>query len=548
MSLAGNTGYAPDPASVEGKQPPIDEETDLLVIGAGPAGMAAALAAAGHGVRVTLVDENPVPLGSMGEEVPLHFGARMDATVANRNAMLESILETNPRLADAMDAGVDVRLGTAVWGVFPCNATRRWTKDHVAGLTDAERAYLLRFRQVIVAAGRRDMGLAFDGWHLAGVMGASAAWRLAKLYRALDARTAVLVGSAAETLQVGQALTAEGVRIAAVVEQAGAPAGPPQLLDQLLSGGTRLLTSHVVQRALGDAHGVKAVRLARVGGSTEHADDAAETIDCDTIVLGIEAVPAIELLEASGCAVRFDATRGGHVPIIDETQRTSLPYMYAIGDCAGVWPSKSLAQEVVSREAQIAVGAALRALGAQVDVARQPAPVVPDAPTRDIAGMRLAWVRASMLHTTGQPHICQCEEVTAGQLLSLQPPGYLGWRREIGPHGSCQGAGRAVSPDLVKRLTRAGMGPCQGRRCREQIAALLALESGAALDAVPLATYRAPVRPQRLDILAALPESPPLGAHWDSWFGMASQWIPFWRIGPDGNAAECGADEPVTGE
>ncbi len=548
MSLAGNTGYTPDPASVEGKQPPIDEETDLLVIGAGPAGMAAALAAAGHGVRVTLVDENPVPLASMGEEVPLHFGARMDATVANRNAMLESILEANPRLADAMDAGVEVRLGTAVWGVFPCTATRRWAKGHVAGLTDAERAYLLRFRQVIVAAGRRDMGLAFDGWHLAGVMGASAAWRLAKLYRALDARTAVLIGSAAETLQVGQALTEAGVCIAAIVEQAGAPAGPPQLLDQLLSGGTQLLTSHVVQQALGDARGVKAVRLARVGGGAEHPDDAAEVIDCDTIVLGIETVPAIELLEASGCAVRFDAARGGHVPVIDETQRTSLPYMYAIGDCAGVWPSKSLSQDVVLREAQIAVGAALRALDAQVDVARQPAPVVPDASTRDIAGTRLAWVRASMSHAAGQPHICQCEEVTAGQLLALQPPGYLGWRRESGPHGSCQGGGRAVSPDLVKRLTRAGMGPCQGRRCREQIAALLALQSGAALDAVPLATYRAPVRPQRLDGLAAMLESPALGAHWDSWFGMASQWIPFWRIGADGNVAECGEDEPVTGE
>jgi NADPH-dependent 2,4-dienoyl-CoA reductase/sulfur reductase-like enzyme len=548
MSLAGNTGYTPDPASVQGKQPPIDEQTDLLVIGAGPAGMAAALAAAGHGVRVTLVDENPVPLASMGEEVPLHFGARMDATVANRNAMLESILEANPRLADAMDAGVDVRLGTAVWGVFPCNATRRWAADHVAGLTDAERAYLLRFRQVIVAAGRRDMGLAFDGWQLAGVMGASAAWRLTKLYRALDARTAVLVGSTAETLQVGQALSEAGVRIAAVVEQAGAPAGPAQLLDRLRSGGTQLLTSHVVQQALGDAHGVRAVRLASVGGGAERPDDAPATIDCDTIVLGIEAVPAIELLEASGCAVRFDAARGGHVPVIDETQRTSLPFMYAIGDCAGVWASKSLAEDIVSREAQIAVGAALRALGAQVDAGRQPAPVVPDRPARDIAGTRLAWVRASMAHAAGATKICQCEEVTAAQLLSLQPPGYLGWSRQIGPHGSCHEGGGAVSPDLVKRLTRAGMGPCQGRRCREQIAALLALESNVALEAVPLATYRAPVRPQRLDVLAAMPESSALGAHWDSWFGMASQWIPFWRIGPDGSLAECGAGEPVTGE
>ena len=105
-----------DHASVAGKEPPIDESTDVLVIGAGPAGISAALTAAGGGIRVTLVDENPVPLQTMGEDVPLHFGGRMAAIVANRNAVLESILSARPQLAEAMEAGVDVRLGTAAWG------------------------------------------------------------------------------------------------------------------------------------------------------------------------------------------------------------------------------------------------------------------------------------------------------------------------------------------------------------------------------------------------------------------------------------------------
>src|SRR5690242_2396220 len=106
----------PDPASVAGKQPPISLATDLLIIGAGPAGLSAALTAAGRGARVTLVDENPIPLKTMGEEVPLHFGGRMAATLANRNAVLEHIVATNPQLLEVMDAGVDVRLGTAAWG------------------------------------------------------------------------------------------------------------------------------------------------------------------------------------------------------------------------------------------------------------------------------------------------------------------------------------------------------------------------------------------------------------------------------------------------
>ena len=129
-----------DRASVAGKQPPIDESTDLLIVGAGPAGISAALTAAGGGVRVTLVDENPVPLQTMGEEVPLHFGGRMAATVANRNAVLESILRARPQLAEAIDAGVDVRLGTAAWGLFPQRRTAGWIDGHVAGLAD-EPAY-----------------------------------------------------------------------------------------------------------------------------------------------------------------------------------------------------------------------------------------------------------------------------------------------------------------------------------------------------------------------------------------------------------------------
>ncbi len=119
--------------------------------------------------------------------------------------------------------------------------------------------------------------------------------------------------------------------------------------------------------------------------------------------------------------------------------------------------------------------------------------------------------------------MCQCEEVTAREILGLRPPRYLGWQGEI--HG-----GPGSSPDAVKRLTRAGMGPCQGRRCREQIAALVALHSNTRLAEVPLATYRAPVRPLSLSQLAEVPEAPATGEHWDSWFGMPSQWVPFWRI------------------
>jgi thioredoxin reductase len=538
-----------DRASVAGKQPPIDEATDLLIVGAGPAGLSAALTAAGNGVRVTLVDENPVPLATMGEEVPLHFGGRMAATVANRNAVLESILHARPQLAEAVDAGVDVRLGTAAWGLFPRRPAAGWIDAHVAGLADEDRVYLLRFEQAVVAAGCRDMGLAFDGWERPGVMGAGAAYRLATLYGALACRTAVLVGSGAQALRIGNALLEGGVRIAAIVEQAETSGGPAQLLSRLTGSGARLFTRHVIQQTVGDPHGVAAVRLVGVDGNGYHQTDAHERIECDTVLLGVAAVPAIELLEATGCAVSFQAARGGHVPVVDGSQRTSLPFLYAAGDCAGVWTSKTLAEKTARREGRIAALAALRALGAARGGGEEE-PVSADAPARDAALERLAWVRAMTLHSRAAPFVCQCEEVTAADVLELNPPRYLGPRSAPAQPGRLGSVApeRAPDPDMVKRLTRAGMGPCQGRRCREQIAALLALASGTGLAGIALATHRPPVRPLRLAQLGSLPEAPAMGAGWESWFGIPSQWVPFWRVPPAHGAAGDDAQEPAAGE
>lgn len=536
-----------DRASVAGKQPAIEESTDLLIVGAGPAGLAAALAAAGGGVRVTLVDEHPVSLQTMGEDVPLHFGGRMAPAMANRNTVLESVLFDRPQLAEAIECGIDVRLGTTAWGLFPQRRTTGWIEGHVAGLADEDRAYLLRFRQAILATGCRDMGVAFDGWQLPGVMGASAAYRLATTYQALECTTAVLVGSGAAALKIGHALLEAGVRVAAVVEQAARIVGPAELLASLCARGARVFTRHVVQQAVGDRQGVVAVELAAVD---EHGrrTGGCERIACDTVLLGVAMIPAIELFEATGCGVGFQAERGGHVPVVDAAQRTSLPFLYAAGDCAGVWPAKVLAEDAARREGRVAAAAALTTLGAASPVTEVAA--APERPARDISLEWLAWVRAMTLESPSNPFVCQCEQVTAADILELNPPRYLQWRPDgahacrlesIDPEG-------APHPDGVKRLTRAGMGPCQGRRCREQIATLMALGSGRSLADIPLATYRPPVRPLRLSQLASLPEAPAMTDNWTSWFGMPSQWVPFWQVPPSYSVVGGGMEETVAGE
>jgi hypothetical protein len=90
-----------------------------------------------------------------------------------------------------------------------------------------------------------------------------------------------------------------------------------------------------------------------------------------------------------------------------------------------------------------------------------------------------------------------------------------------------------LNPDQVKRLTRAGMGPCQGRRCREQVALLLAEAGDVPVDTIPLASYRPPVRPLPLSVLWPRDEPAAMREHWVSWFGIPTQFAPHWAGDPD---------------
>lgn len=527
------TPRAIDPRSTANATLAVTERTDLLVVGAGPAGLAAAIAAAGHGLSVVLVDENPVAPETMGDDVPLHFGQRMSGAVRNRTAMTEAMLHAEPALAEAMEAGVDVRLGTVVWGLYANGPSVGWLPGKVAGLSDGAASWMLGFKSAIVAAGRRDMGLAFPGWHLPGVMGATAAERLARL-GALDARRAVVLGTSAEALLAAVAMRRAGVEVAAIVEQAEAPIGPAALLDQL--AGVPVLTRHVIAAARGGADGVTGAALARLDGDGRRVAGDPVTVECDTIVLGIGAVPVIELLDAIGCRSAFSPARGGHVPDTNAAQMTTVPGIYAVGDCVGVWAAKSMDRTVAEAEGRRAAAHA-----AQVaDVGDQAH--APEEPAVDLSAYRLAWVRNAVVEAApgAEAHVCQCEEVTAREILEVHPPRYLNWQplRNSTNLSALLGHG-PPNADQVKRLTRAGMGLCQGRRCREQVAALLALGAGTGFGEVPLATHRAPVRPIPLG-LAALPESPEMAEHWDVWFGIPGQAAAPWEL----DAAQAPAAKP----
>jgi thioredoxin reductase len=240
-----------DPRSIAGKMPAPDRHVPLVVVGAGPAGVAAAIEAARAGVEVVLIDEHPVDNDMMAMDVPLCFGQRMDGSVRNRALMLERVVETNPELASAHEAGVDVQLGTYVWGAFVNGPAVQALPVPMLGLADDRRSWLLGYDRLIVAAGARDVLLGFPGWERAGTLGAGGATALLSRYRALAARRLVVLGSGALGLHtVGLALE-HGVEVAGVVEVDTQVRGDAATAKALAARGVPFFTSHTIRPRAG---------------------------------------------------------------------------------------------------------------------------------------------------------------------------------------------------------------------------------------------------------------------------------------------------------
>jgi thioredoxin reductase len=484
-----------DPYSIAGKFQPPETRFDVVVVGAGAAGIQAAIQAATGGASVLLVDENPVATGLMGLDAPLFYGQRATAAVTNAGRMLEQVFAANPALETAFEAGVEVALATTAWGAFVKGPSLNALPEPMVGLADETKSWMCGFGKLILATGARDLALSFKGWDQPGVMGAQALHALLTRYDAFAGRRIVVLGTGALALSTALLALEKGVEVAALVEVRDDPQGPADLVARIAAAGVPILTGRVPAEARGGVDGVERLMLAPT------ADPSAPPIEiaCDTICQAIGVVPAVELFDVLGARLVFDAARGGHVPVLD-AEGAALPNVFAVGDCAGV-----------------AVGAEGLDYG-------------------------LDWMRALMAVGDPAVMVCQCEAVTRGALIGVKHPAYLGpvsngmALRDL----ASLSADGPVNQDQIKRLTRAGMGPCQARRCREQVAMMLSISADVPLSDIPLASYRAPVRPLPLSVLADWEEPAEMGAGWDVWFGIPTQWVPYRDIGTAREAAHAG--------
>ncbi|HEY7921676.1 MAG TPA: FAD-dependent oxidoreductase, partial [Vicinamibacteria bacterium] len=282
-------------------------EAEVVVVGGGPAGLAAAVHAAEAGARTLLVDTNARPGGQIwrhrGEppRAALHWLARFARSGAS-----------------------------AVTGATVVDATERELLIEEAG-----RARRVRFERLVLATGARELFLPFPGWTLPGVVGVGGAQALLKAGARVAGRRVVVAGSSPLLLAVAAALAAAGARVVGVAEQAP--------LGRLLAFGASLWrTPSKLAEGLGYAARIAGARY-RAGAWVREAEDCSGALratltdgrrdwtwDCDVLATGYGLVPNLELPRLVGCDVR-----DGRV-VTDRMQQTSLARVYAAGELAGI--------------------------------------------------------------------------------------------------------------------------------------------------------------------------------------------------------------------
>ncbi|MFE5917472.1 NAD(P)/FAD-dependent oxidoreductase [Streptomyces sp. NPDC056468] len=428
--------------------------TELAVIGAGPAGLAAALAAAAQGVRVALVD-------SAAEAGGQFYRQPAPALRARRAQALHHQWRTWERLRDGL-ARSDVRFLTDhhVWGVE--RDSEGFTVHALLGPEQREPA-AVHARAVLLATGGYERVLPFPGWTLPGVVTAGGAQAMLKGGLVVPGRTAVVAGTGPLLLPVATGLAAAGVEIAALVEAAD----PKSLVRhgralaaklpegagyaaRLLRHRVRLLARHTVVRAHGDDR-LTGVTVAALDADGRVRPGTERHLPCDTLAVGHGMLPHTDLAETLGCRLE------GPAVAVDDEQRTDVPGVWAAGESTGVGGSA-----LALAEGHIAgLSAAAHLKGTEPDPARWVAAAKSRTGLRKLAAA-LAAAYPPPAHwsdqVTDDTLVCRCEEVTAGAVREAV--------EELG----------AGDVRTVKLLTRAGMGWCQGRVCGPAVAGLTGCE------------------------------------------------------------------------
>jgi NADPH-dependent 2,4-dienoyl-CoA reductase/sulfur reductase-like enzyme len=484
----------------------------VVVIGAGPAGLRAALSARRSGAEVVLLDASDELGGQYWRHLP---GQRTSARESTLHHGWSRFVELRRALTD--DAGCEIVTDAEVWAIDNVDRLRVHT------LVGAQRGGGRRPRTfephaLVLATGAHDRTLPFSGWDLPGVYSAGAAQALAKGERIAIGRRVLVAGAGPFLLPVAASLARTGAQVVGVHEASTVPAlasgwlarpwellsaaGKATELGEYAIGQVRGRVPYVTGSAVIAAHGhdrVEAVTVARLDRQWAPVPGTERRIEVDAVCVSHGFTPRLELAIAAGCDIGSD-----RFVSVDRDGATSVPGVFAAGEITGIGGAQ--AAEVEGDLAGRAAATFRGRVGGPVDDAAQaqPAATSSDSRTRKLyrsraAGDRFAariesahgiqpgwtaWLERSTL-------VCRCEEVTHGELTDAV-------------HATCSGSLRSV-----KLTSRAGLGICQGRICGRTVEHLIDRTSPTGLSIDSTTDRRPLATPLTLGELAQAPLSSP---------------------------------------
>ena len=294
---------------------------DLAVIGAGPAGLCAAIEAARRGVKVLVIDENDRPGGQLFLQTHKFFGSR------HHMAGVRGFHIGNDLLEEAKHEGIEILLNTTVWGVFPDNRVAFTREDDKQGSVIA--------KNILIATGALEKGIFFKGWTKPGVMGAGAAQKMMHVHRVLPGGKVLVVGSGNVGLIVSYQLAQAGAVVSGVIEALPEVSGYQVHAGKIRRMSIPIMTSHTIVEALGNGQ-VEGAVLARAGADFRIVEGTEFEVSCDLIILAVGLRPFDELLRALGVEMAYISGLGGFVPLHDENLETSKRGVYVAGDITGI--------------------------------------------------------------------------------------------------------------------------------------------------------------------------------------------------------------------
>jgi len=299
---------------------------DVLIVGAGPAGLRAAASAGSAGASVVVVDAQDRPGGQLIKQTHKFFGSRRQ--LASRRG-----------IDIAGDLYAEARSSGNVVFLFEAHALGRYP-DGMVLVEHHGRVSKFRPRRLILTTGARERPLAFPNNDLPGIYGAGAVQTLMNVYGVKPACRVLMVGAGNIGLIVSYQLAQAGVEVAAVVEAASVVGGYAVHAARIRRNGIEILTSHTIREALGTTQ-VEAVHVHALDAKGRSVAGSTRRFEVDAICVAVGLTPEVELLRLSGCCLAYVSELGGHVPMRSTGLETSVPGVYVAGDAAGIEEASS---------------------------------------------------------------------------------------------------------------------------------------------------------------------------------------------------------------